>query len=258
MAEAANEKENKKMDSGIRTVQRAINILYCFTMDEQELSLTEIAKKIDLAKSTTTRLLSTLEQNNLVVKDPVTLKYRLGQGIYYLGHIAGKTIKIREIARPVMEELRDMTRETVNLYMLENESRVCVEQCEGLQSIRHMVRIGEKLPLTAGAGGKVLLAYQSPAFQEKIFKRMPSEEKVSSLRDELEKIKSERCASSIDEREVGSAAVAAPIFNIGGDVTACLSVSGPTNRFTHEVVEKFKRLVKDGAMAVSERLGYRE
>lgn len=215
------------------------------------------AKKISLAKSTTTRLLATLEQNRLVVKDPETLKYRLGQGLYYLGYIAGKSIKVREIARPVMERLRDETRETVNLYVLEQDARVCVEQCEGLQALRHMVRIGERLPLWAGAGGKVLLAYQSPEVQERIFAQVPTKERLDRLAAELEVIRERGVASSIDEREVGSAAVAAPIFDIRGEVGACLSVSGPAHRFTREVMEQFERLVKEGAQAISEKLGYR-
>lgn len=258
MVKDANEQDSKKTETGLRTVQRAIDILYCFTLEEQELSLTEIANKISLAKSTTTRLLSTLEQNHLVAKDPLTLKYRLGEGIYYLGYVAGKSMKIREIARPIMEEIRDKTRETVNLYVLEENSRVCVEQCEGLHSIRHIVKIGEKLPLWTGAEGKVILAYQSLSFQQKIFAQVPSKERLTCLKEEIEKIKLQRCALSIDEREVGSAAVAAPIFNIHGEARACLSVSGPANRFTPEVVEKYKLLVQEGAKVISEKLGYRE
>jgi len=255
---SAKTKPHEKAESGLRTVQRALDILYCFTLEQQELSLTEIANKIQLAKSTTTRLLSTLEQNNFIVKDPDTLKYRLGQGLYYLGYIAGKSIEIKELAKPVMQRLRDETRETVNLYVLENDSRVCIEQCEGLQSVRHLVKIGEKLPLWAGAGGKVLLAYQSDDFQNRIFEQVPSRERLETLQRELPQIKSERCASSIDEREVGSAAVAAPIFHINHEVKACLSISGPTNRFTPETIDRLKQLVKRGAMAISEKLGYQE
>ncbi|OQP04256.1 IclR family transcriptional regulator [Geobacillus sp. 46C-IIa] len=249
--------EDRKPEAGLRTVQRAIDILYCFTLEEQELSLTEIANKISLAKSTTTRLLATLEQNRLVIKNPETLKYRLGQGLYYLGHIAGKSIEVREIAKPVMERLRDETRETVNLYVLEQGARVCIEQYEGLQSLRHMVKIGERLPLWAGAGGKVLLAYQSPSFQERILAQVPTEERRTRLTAELEMIRQRGSASSIDEREVGSAAVAAPIFNIHGEVNACLSISGPTHRFTPETIRWFESLVKEGAQTISEKLGYR-
>lgn len=251
-------KSNDKTDSGLRTVQRALDILYCFTLDEQELSLTEIANKIRLAKSTTTRLLSTLEQNDFIQKDPNTLKYRLDQGLYYLGHIAGKSVEIREIARPVMEQLRNETRETVNLYLLDKESRVCFEQCEGLQSIRHLVKIGERLPLWAGAGGKVILAYQPISFQNQIFKQVSLKERLKPLQQELIEIKLQQCASSIDEREVGSAAVAAPIFNINHEVKACLSISGPTSRFTPEIIDKFKELAQRDAMAISQKLGYRE
>ncbi len=86
---------------------------------------------------------------------------------------------------------------------------------------------------------------------------MPTKERLERLAAELEVIRERGVASSVDEREVGSAAVAAPIFDIRGGVGACLSISGPAHRFTWEVVEKFERLVKEGAQAISEKLGYR-
>ncbi|WP_033006214.1 IclR family transcriptional regulator C-terminal domain-containing protein, partial [Geobacillus sp. WSUCF1] len=77
------------------------------------------------------------------------------------------------------------------------------------------------------------------------------------LAAELEVIRERGVASSVDEREVGSAAVAAPIFNIRGEVRACLSISGPTHRFAPDVLGKFETTVKEGAQAISEKLGYR-
>jgi IclR family transcriptional regulator, KDG regulon repressor len=250
-------KSNDKTESGLRTVQRALDILFCFSLEQQELTLTEIANKIHLAKSTTTRLLATLEQNHLIQKDPNTLKYRLGRGLYYLGYIAGKSIAVKEIAKPFMQRLRDETKETVNLYILEDESRVCIEQCEGLQSVRHLVKIGERLPLWAGAGGKVLLAYQTEEFQNLILQQVPSPARAAALRKELEDIRRAQCAASIDEREVGSAAVAAPLFDIHGEVKSCLSVSGPTHRFTPGIIDRFKEMVRSEAMEISRQLGYR-
>lgn len=250
------EAKSQKGEAGLRTVQRAVDILYCFSQEVQELSLTEIANEIKLAKSTTTRLLATLEQNDLIQKNPATMKYRLGYGMYYFGHIAGKSIKIREIAKPIMDRLRDQTSETVNLYLLDKEMRSCVEQSEGLQSVRHLVKIGERLPLWAGAGGKAILAYQSPAYQEEIFTQVPSHSRVDDLRKELPVIRADGSASSLDEREVGSAAVAAPIFDIEGKVSACLSVSGPTHRFTPSFVEELLVQVREGATTISEQLGF--
>ncbi len=248
--------KTKKEPDSLRTVQRALEILNCFTLENVELTLTEIAKKISLAKSTTTRLLATLEQNGYVMKEQETLKYRLGHKLYYLGYIAGKSIDIRQLAIPSLKKLRDNTKETVNLYLLENEYRVCVEQFEGLQNLRHMVKIGEKLPLWAGAGGKVLLAFQDHEFQQRIFRFVDSLEKLDRLKNELKIIQKEGWASSRDEREVGSSAVAAPIFDIDGKVRVCISVSGPTHRYSLDVIKQLRTLVKQEAAIISMKNGY--
>lgn len=257
----ANEKKKPKESDSLRTVQRALDILDCFSLDDSELSLTEIANKISLAKSTTTRLLATLEHNGFIIKNSNTLKYKLGQRLYYLGHIAAKSIEIREVARPIMKNLRNETNETVNLYILENSLRVCYDQYEGLQSIRHLIRVGAKLPLWAGASGKVLLAYQDQEFQNRIIQEALSEKRIDEKRaidlmNELEIIRQEGCGSSRNEREAGASAVAAPIFEMNGEVKSCLSVSGPSIRFTDQVIEKFQQQVKEHALEISRLIGY--
>lgn len=123
--------KKSKEESGLRTVQRALDILSCFSEERQELTLTDISKEMNLAMSTTTRLLKALEMNHFVEKNQETMKYRLGQRLYLLGYIAGKSIKLRELAKPLMYTLRDETKETVNLYVLDHKSRVCIEQAEG-------------------------------------------------------------------------------------------------------------------------------
>ncbi|WP_348936462.1 IclR family transcriptional regulator [Bacillus sp. BS1807G30] len=248
--------KKSKEESGLRTVQRALDILSCFSEERQELTLTDISKEMNLAMSTTTRLLKALEMNHFVEKNQETMKYRLGQRLYLLGYIAGKSIKLRELAKPLMYTLRDETKETVNLYVLDHKSRVCIEQAEGLQSIRHLVKIGEKLPLYAGAGGKVLLAFQSEEFQQQVFASEADHMTMEEWRKECRHILETHTACSIDEREVGSAAVAAPIFNIHGEVQACLSISGPTQRFTEDVISQLQQKVKEHAEKLSEQLGY--
>ncbi|MER3125308.1 IclR family transcriptional regulator [Bacillus pumilus] len=248
--------KKSKEESGLRTVQRALDILSCFSEERQELTLTDISKEMNLAMSTTTRLLKALEMNHFVEKNQETMKYRLGQRLYLLGYIAGKSIKLRELAKPLMYTLRDETKETVNLYVLDHKSRVCIEQAEGLQSIRHLVKIGEKLPLYAGAGGKVLLAFQSEEFQQQVFASEADHMTMEEWRKECRYILETHTACSIDEREVGSAAVAAPIFNIHGEVQACLSISGPTQRFTEDVIPQLQQKVKEHAEKLSEQLGY--
>ncbi|MEH7238163.1 IclR family transcriptional regulator [Bacillus sp. JJ1562] len=245
-----------EQEKGIRSLQRAIDILNCFTMEENELSLTEISKKINLAKSTVIRLLYTLELNNYVERDPATFKYRLGKQLYFIGNLAGRSIEIRSVAKATMERLRDQTRETVNLYVLEKESRICIQQFESLQSVKHTVRIGEKLPLTLGATGKVLLAYQSDDFIEKIYILENPKKSKADFKKELRQIVDERFAKSIDEREVGSSAIATPIIDVNGNVIAALSISGPTVRFEEKVISKFKKQLIDGGKEISANLGF--
>ncbi|EXX90688.1 IclR family transcriptional regulator [Paenibacillus darwinianus] len=250
--------DKTKDNESLRTVQRAIDILNCFSFEQAELSLTEIANKIDLAKSTTTRLLATLENNGFVQKNPNSLKYKLGHRLYYLGSISGRSIKVRQVAKPIMDDLRDFTKETVNLHVLEQHYRVCIEQSEGVMSIRHLVRIGERLPLWAGAGGKAILAYQGEAFQESILQTVDNGPKLQKLRAELATIASEHFTSSMDEREVGLAAVASPIFDVNGEVKASLSVSGPSVRFSEERIMLLKDHVGEAAKKISMMMGHME
>ncbi|MFP3844976.1 IclR family transcriptional regulator [Priestia filamentosa] len=246
------EKENG--GQGIRTVQRALDILACFDEKQPQLNLTQISEKIGLAKSTTTRLLSTLEQNGYVEKDLSTLKYKLGKQIYYLGHIAGKSIELKTIAKPIMEKLRDETKETINLHTLEGIYRVCIEQALGLNTISHSIKIGVKHPLWAGAGGKALLAFQNEEFIQMVLETAVNPR--PQLMDELEEIKTVYFCSSIDEEEIGSSAVSAPIFDINGVVKASLSISGPTSRFSQENITNYQKIVKDAAFLISSKMGY--
>jgi DNA-binding IclR family transcriptional regulator len=242
--------------SSLRTVQRALDIINCFSLQARELSLTEISNSINLAKSTTSRLLSTLEMNGFVIKDTNTLKYKLGHNLYYLGYIAGRSIQIKEVAYPFMQTLRDETKETVNLYILEDEYRVCIEQCESPQQLRHLVRIGERLPLWAGAGGKVLLAYQDEEFQQHVLTSNQAKKSDEIIKRDLEVIRAEGFAFSKDERELGLSAIAAPIFSVDNKVNACLSLSGPTQRFSPDVMEQYKEKLINQASMISEYIGY--
>ncbi|SDN06855.1 transcriptional regulator, IclR family [Fictibacillus solisalsi] len=240
---------------GIRTLQRSIDILECFTYEQPELTLTEISKKIELAKSTTTRLLATLEQNGLVQKDGNTLKYRLGKKLYFWGQIAEKTIEIKETAKPFMEKLRDDTRETVTLYLLEGHQRVCVQRFGSKHSVQHIVKVGEQLPLWAGAGGKAILAFQDEDFIERELTSVPGEQ-GEKLINELAVIRQTHSSYSFDERGIGVSGAAAPVFNVKGEVKASIGISGPSIRFTPDIVETYQEMVKDVALEVSNELGY--
>ncbi|MBO1003258.1 IclR family transcriptional regulator [Pseudogracilibacillus auburnensis] len=240
----------------IRSVQRAIDILQCFGKNSEELTLTEISNETGLAKSTTTRLLATLEENNFLEKEVTSGKYRLGRQLYFLGHAAGRSMELKEVSQPAMVRLRDQVKETVNLYVIEGEHRVCIQQFESLQSVKHMIQIGQKLPLTVGASGKVLLAYQPRKFIDDVMEIQRMVKSKSELLTELNQIVMEKYAESIEERELGTSAAAAPVFNINGEVIAALSISGPAQRFNPKKVTDLKTILVASALEISTNMGY--
>jgi IclR family transcriptional regulator, KDG regulon repressor len=241
----------------IRSVQRAIDILNCFQENNSELTLTEIANDTGLSKSTTTRLLATLERNKFIEKDLTTGKYRLGKQLYFLGYRAGRSIELKEVAKQTMIRLRNQLKETVNLYIKDGEHRVCIQQYESLQSVKHMIQIGQRLPLTVGASGKVLLAFESREFIDEIMEKQVMKKSKLELLSELNEITIENYAISIEEREKGTSAAASPIFNINGQVIAALSISGPAQRFNPSKIENLKTILVASALEISNNLGYK-
>jgi IclR family KDG regulon transcriptional repressor len=101
----------KSDENNVRSINRALQILKCFTWNERRFTLTEIAKKVDLPKSTTSRLLATLENEGFIRRDSGSNYYKLGYEIYFLGLIAKESLDLGQISRPIMEEIGQATKE---------------------------------------------------------------------------------------------------------------------------------------------------
>jgi len=243
------------------SIRRALKVLSAFSLEEPFLGVSEIAKKLDLPKSSVHWLLQVLQEEGYVCQDPKTNKYRLSVKLFHLGSIAANTMNINYVARPVMERLRDATEETVNLYVLDGFDRVCIEQAEGIHLVRQVVRLGQKIPAYCGAAGKVLVAWQGEDFIEGLIahtklKRLTKNtiSDVVLFKEELAKIRKQGYAVSCGERDIEVAAVAAPVFDEEGKVLASLSVSGPVSRF--EITPHVIEAVRNAASEISYQLGY--
>jgi len=168
---------------------------------------------------------------------------------------------INYVAQPVMERLRDITEETVNLYVLDGFDRVCIEQAEGVHLVRQVVRLGQKIPAYCGAAGKVLVAWQPEDFIERLISHTRlkplTKNTISDVvlfKKELAKIRMQGYAVSHGERDIEVAAVSAPVFDEEGKILASLSVSGPVSRF--EITPQVIEAVKNAASEISYQLGY--
>ncbi len=245
-----------------RTVLRAISIVDCFSLERPELGVREVARRLKLASSTAGRLLGTLQKAGVLTQNPAMRKYTLGPRVLAWAGVYTGILNVRAAAGPILDRLRQATRETTTLYVVDGDERVCVERLEGPQNIRAVVRLGERLPLYAGAGGKVLLAFLPPEMRQTTLARLvlarftdKTIRNRARLERQLRTIRKQGYATSVAERFAGASAVAAPVRGADGSVIAAVNISGPSERFTGSRQVEYIRQVTKAALALSRAMG---
>ncbi|MBV1757436.1 MAG: IclR family transcriptional regulator [Dethiosulfatibacter sp.] len=238
-----------------KSIERSFKVLESFLNGNSELSMTEIKELSGLPQSTAHRIIATLEEQDYLERNLDNKKYYLGTKIIQLGASGIKYYKLntRRIALPYMIKLRDKFSESVTLFTVHEKYRICIERVEPERGLRTVMSIGEKLSIRNGASGKMLMAYMSDDYLEKILDDFDEE-----LRLKLKKVKEQGYAISIGERDESLIAIAAPVFESNGEVLGALSLAGPTDRFYKEKMEeKISEVVKI-CDEISQTLGYRK
>lgn len=246
-----------------KSLQRIVAILDCFTDEQPEIGVREIARRIGFSTSTTGRLLQAMKEINLLQQNPNNQAYSLGGKVLAWAGVYSSTLDVRNAALPAIQELHRATRETISLYVMEGTERVCVERLESDQNVRIVARLGRRVPLYAGSAGKVFLAFLPAVERDAILKAEPPTAITSStivdtqkLLDELGAIRKNGYAVSFGEWVAEAAGVAAPIFDNRGEITAALTISGPGQRFTQDVVEHYVADVTRVAAQISREMGF--
>jgi DNA-binding IclR family transcriptional regulator len=257
-AEAQSEKRYN-----IRVLDRTFRMLALLS-DGKPRSLQQLSREIHLSTSTTFRQLATLVYYRYVQRDEVSNQYRLGIACLELARAYREGDDLRRIALPELERLRDDTRETVHLAVLDQMEIVYIEKVQGLHAIGLMgSRVGGRAPAYCTGVGKVLLAHQpSPVIKQYFMRRKLqryTENTIVSFRAlsaELESIRCQGYALDHGEHESQVRCVAAPIFDMNGEVIAGLSISGPADRM--EPIEHNQKMIesaKQTANRISIMLG---
>jgi DNA-binding IclR family transcriptional regulator len=235
----------------VRSVTRALQILGAFDDEHAVCSLSELLDRAQLPKTTALRLIQTLQRNGFLFRRSDG-GICLGPALIRLSRAVEVAWRLPLAADATMESVRAQTRETVNLYLLEGIWRVCVAQKQGTQHIRFVIPVGVRLPLWAGAAGKLLLAHGDRDFFESVMRASGKEEDFSAgLAVDLAQIRRQGYAVSRDERERGASSVAAPIVDRRGGVTAALALSGPTSRFTDDRVAEFAAVLTEAVQQMA-------
>jgi DNA-binding IclR family transcriptional regulator len=247
----------------IQTIDRFIQIMDCFTIDQNELGVREVSRMTGLSSSVCGRLMLSLRDQGLLLQNHNSKAYSVGPKSLRWAEVYTTNLDIRNVALPVIHELLIDTKETISLYILDGDERLCVERLESAQNVRIVARIGRRLPLYAGSAGKVLLAFLPEKRQEEILERTnfaPFTDKtiidVELLKVQLLNIRKQGYAFSDGEWVEDAAGIAAPIFDMKGDILAALTVSGPSFRFTKEKINFHKLKILKAAEHISNDLGY--
>lgn len=246
----------------IQSVQRAAAILQSFTKVDSELGVTTLSEQLGLHKSTISRLLSTLQQENLIEQNPETGKYRLGLGLVTLAGIVLDRIDLREIAYPYSVTLAELTQETVNVVVLSNGECMNIGGVDSPKPIQYIGRIGRRTPAHCTSAGKVLLAYLSPEKRREVLpfnlpgftnKTIVDPQRLTQV---LNQVRGQGYAITHEEHQEGLSAIAAPIRDHAANVVAAITVSGPTYRLAPAEITRFIEPVTDTAHLISSQLGY--
>lgn len=256
-----------KDSKNLQTLDKALKTLTCFSRQRPEWGITELSQQLELSKSIVHRIVSTLENWGFLEQNPVSKKYRLGIKLFELGSLVSGELEIRRHALPVMQELADFSGETVNLTIVDRPSYegVCIETVDSNQSVKFSTRVGTTMPLHWGASHKILMAFLSDTEINIIINRKglsPLTEhtitKAELLKEELKKIRRQGYAVSREEVDLGAAAVAAPIFDQHGQITAGLTVVGPLYRMQPKKLEMLIDRVRAAARAITAKIGGRD
>ena len=208
-----------RQDSGIGVLDKAVGVLH--TVAESPCGLAELCERTGLPRATAHRLAAGLEVHRLLARDNEG-RWRLGPALTELAGQVNDPLLAAGAA--VLPRLRELTGESVQLYRREGSSRVCVASLEPPVGLRDTVPVGTRLPMTAGSGAKVLLAYSDNATQQSVLMTAKFTERT------LAEVRKRGWAQSAAERESGVASVSAPVRDGRGAVIAAISVSGPIDR----------------------------
>ncbi|HSE40289.1 MAG TPA: IclR family transcriptional regulator [Acidobacteriota bacterium] len=248
---------------GTQAVIRALTLLKLFTDAQPEWALKDLVKRTKLNKSTLFRLLTALESEGLISRDPISETYRLGPEIIALGGRALRSNPLQIIGRDELKSLAEKTRETASLEVLSGKDVVILEEVVGDRVLSGIASIGTRWPAFATSTGLAILSRLPDPDVQEILKSPLTQftpKTITSpeqLRRELFNIKQRGFAVADEVLELGYVAIGAAIVNHDGEVAGAISIGGPKVRLTTDRVNEYGGIVRAAALRISSRLGHR-
>lgn len=217
--------------AGLKSVATALDVLECFAQDGS-LGVSDIARKLGVAKSTAHRLLQTLVSRGFAEQDPESGQYRLGLHLFELGHLAQARNALRHAALPIVRQVATVTGLTVNLAVPDGPDTVFVERIESPDGLHVLGHVGRRFPSHVTSSGKAIAAFNPDSARARREAGFPPRvsHTVRTPADwdrTLDQVRQLGFAVSHSESFEESSSVAVPVLRRGVSVAA-VSVFGPT------------------------------
>jgi DNA-binding IclR family transcriptional regulator len=246
----------------IQTVERAIDVLECFSHQQPELTVGELSRRLGLHKSIVSRLVTTLREKRVLEQHPKTRVISIGVGAFRIGSLFTRQLPLKTASVSHLNSLVERIQHSCHVAVLDAHRLLTVASVETRQSLRVILRTGEYRYLHASAGGKLLLAYQSslidevmettglPALTPKTITSLPK------LRRELASIRDSGIAWNFEESTRGAGACAAPIFGAQGQIIGAITTVYPLSAIEKRDFTLIGTRVRAAAKLISGEMGW--
>jgi IclR family acetate operon transcriptional repressor len=249
-------------DGGVQSVDRALSIIETLAEDDEGYRLSDLAVRTGLSTSTAHRLLATLEKRRFVQFDRHESKWHVGAQSFSVGATFARRRNFTAQAIPYLRKLLDLTRETANLAVVDDEAIIVLTRIESREIMRSLTKVGGRVAMVASGVGKAVLATYSDEDVNAIICRqgMPRLTEKSIVRPgelfrELQTIRRLGYAVDDEEARMGLRCVAAVIYSHCSEPLAAISVSGMTSRMTDDRLAAVGRTVREVAAELTIALG---
>jgi DNA-binding IclR family transcriptional regulator len=245
----------------LHTLRKGLAVLEVLAAADEDMSLTELARRLGESSTVVFRLLRTLHEQGFVEQGRVTKRYRVGLKAWEIGSRAARRNGLLELGHPFVKWLAHATGETAMLAVMRGLHVLYLDVAVGSSLLRVCIEPGARAPAYAAASGRAMLAHHPALVSRVVRTRLRAitprtVTRPAELRRRLAAIRESGISINRGERRQDVTSLAAPVFDAEGQCVAALSVAGPATRFQDTTLEEVERHVRKAAEELSAQLGW--
>ena len=252
------------METRIKSLQKALDIIEYLAQNPKGATLTGMVDALGINRTTCHRFLTNLTRLGLIEKKPKGKTYRIGLKLVSIGLSAYREISYRQVALPLLKQIRDKTGETTNLTLMDGGEIVIADRYRSLHLMDTALDIGSRMPAHCTSTGKAILAFTNVDDLNAILSKMTFEKRTrktitnkNNFLKELKRIRQVGYSVCDEEFEVGMSSVGAPILNHQNEAVAGINISFALARHRGPaVIAEFSQIIIDASLEISRAIGF--